>query len=201
MDFLIGIVGKDFTLMAADCSQARSIVVMKKDMDKSVTISDNTLMLTSGEVGDSTAFSEYIAKNLKLNQLRNGITASPWSTANYVRHQLATALRSRNAYQVNMLLGGFGDDKNGNEAPQLYFIDYLASLTPAPFACQGYGGFFTYSVLDKHYKEGMSLDEAIDLLKRCISEVRERFLVQMPRFKLHVIDKDGIRHLDDVFEI
>jgi hypothetical protein len=30
MDFLIGITGKDFVLMAADSSQARSIVVMKK---------------------------------------------------------------------------------------------------------------------------------------------------------------------------
>lgn len=30
MDFLVGIKGADFVIMAADCSQARSIVVMKK---------------------------------------------------------------------------------------------------------------------------------------------------------------------------
>jgi len=201
MDFLIGIVGKDFTLMAADCSQARSIVVMKKDMDKSKDISENCLMLASGEVGDTVAFGEYISKNLKLNKLRNGNPQSPWSTANYTRHQLATALRSRNSYQVNMLVGGYGDDKDGTEAPQLYFIDYLAAMTQAPFACQGYGGYFTYSILDKHYKEGMSREETMELLKRCIKEVRHRFMVQMPRFKVHIIDKDGITHLEDIFEL
>ena len=72
MDFLIGITGADFVLMAADCSQARSIIVMKKDMDKSIKLAPNALMLTSGPVGDCTNFGEYIQKNLKLNQLRNG---------------------------------------------------------------------------------------------------------------------------------
>ena len=74
MDFLIGITGADFVLMAADCSQARSIIVMKKDMDKSIKLAPNALMLTSGPVGDCTNFGEYIQKNLKLNQLRNGLS-------------------------------------------------------------------------------------------------------------------------------
>lgn len=45
--------------------------------------------------------------------------ASPWSTANYVRNTLSTALRSREAYQVNLLLGGFGDDSESKESPQV----------------------------------------------------------------------------------
>ena len=33
MDFLIGIEGADFVMLASDCSQARSIVVMKTSKD------------------------------------------------------------------------------------------------------------------------------------------------------------------------
>lgn len=191
MDFLIGIKGADFVIMAADCSQARSIVVMKHDMDKSAKISNNTLMLTSGPVGDCTHFAEYIQKNVKLNELRNGVEATVWSNANYIRTQLATALRSRGAYQVNLVVGGYSKDDDEKPGPQLYYIDHLAAFAEVPFAAQGYGGFFTLSILDKHYKEGMNQEEAIVLLKRCMTEVRHRFMVQMPKFKVFIVDKDG----------
>eukprot|EP00041_Stephanoeca_diplocostata_P012892 m.217584 g.217584 ORF g.217584 m.217584 type:complete len:199 (+) comp19131_c0_seq4:48-644(+) len=198
MDFLVGIKGADFVILASDCSQARSIVVMKKDMDKSLAISPNTLMLLSGPNGDTVNFGEYIQKNLKLNTLRNGTTSTPWSNANYVRHELAQSLRSRGPYQVNLLLGGYGEEGCSNPGPQLYFIDYMASMAQVPYAAQGYGGFFTLSILDKHYKDNMNLQEASALLKRCISEVQHRFLAQMPRFMVHVVDKDGIRKVEDM---
>ena len=40
-----------------------------------------------------------------------------------------------------------------------------------PYAAHGYGGFFTLATLDRHYKEDMTLDEAQDVLKKCIAEV------------------------------
>lgn len=46
------------------------------DMDKSLAISPNTLMLLSGPNGDTVNFGEYIQKNLKLNTLRNGTSFS-----------------------------------------------------------------------------------------------------------------------------
>ena len=65
MDFLIGIVGDGFVLTAADCSQARSVVLMKNskrearlcymiisntcaDQDKMQILGKNLLMLSSG---------------------------------------------------------------------------------------------------------------------------------------------------------
>lgn len=96
-------------------------------------------------VGDCSHFGEFIQKNLKLNELRNGHEASPHAAANYTRTQLATALRSRNSYQVNLLLGGYDED----EGPSLYYIDYLAAMAKVPFAAHGYGSFFTLSTMDR----------------------------------------------------
>ena len=47
-----------------------------------------------------------------------------------------------------MLLGGHGED-----GPELYYIDYLASINKVPFGVHGYGSFFTLSVMDRYYKE------------------------------------------------
>lgn len=54
-------------------------------------------------------------------------------------------------YFVNLLLAGYDKD----EGPSLYFMDYLASVNKVPFGAHGYGSFFTVSILDKHYREGM----------------------------------------------
>lgn len=83
-----------------------------------------------------------------------------------------------------MIVGGFAKDDDEHPGPQVYFIDHLASLARVPFATQGYGGMFTSSLLDKHYKPGMTYDEVKSLMKRCIEEAQKRLLVQMPNFKV-----------------
>ncbi len=118
-----------------------------------------------------------------------GFETSPWAAANFIRHQLATALRKVNLtahrvyfqgpYQVNLLLAGC--DETG---AQLYYMDYLASMNKVftesaasvltwqvPFAVHGYGSFFVLSLLDRWYRPGMNLDEALDLMRRCFVEV------------------------------
>ena len=52
---------------------------------------------------------------------------------------------------VNLLLAGY--DKT--EGPSLYFMDYLASSNKVPFGAHGYGSFFTVSILDRNYREGL----------------------------------------------
>jgi 20S proteasome subunit beta 4 len=34
-------------------------------------------------------------------------------------------------------------------------MDYLASMNKCPFAAHGYGAFFSYSILDRNYRDGM----------------------------------------------
>jgi len=41
----------------------------------------------------------------------------------------------------------------------------------------------------------MSLEDGLDLIKRCIGELRSRFLINNPSFILKVADKDGVREL------
>lgn len=52
-------------------------------------------MAVCGETGDTTQFSEYIAKNIQLYKMRNGYELSPKEAANFTRRNLADALRSR----------------------------------------------------------------------------------------------------------
>ena len=61
------------------------------------------------------------------------------------------------------------------------------------YAAHGYGGFFCNSLLDTHWKEGLSESEALELLELCIAEIQKRFMINLPEFTVKVVDANGIR--------
>lgn len=190
MECLIGLEGKDFILLASDSVSARSIVKMKNDHDKMFELSNNLVMAVTGEPGDTVQFSEYIAKNIQLYKMKNGYELSAHAAANFTRKNVADALRTQRMKMVNMLIAGFD-----TEGPSLYFLDYMASMIKVPFAVHGYGGMFSLSIMDRHYKKDMTKEEAVHLLKMCITEIQKRFLVDNPQFKVRLVRKTGVEDL------
>lgn len=92
------------------------------------------------------------------------------------------------------MIAGY-DDQTG---PHLYFCDYLASLLKLPFAVHGYGSYMTLSVLDRGYRANMTMEEGMGLLKQCIAEIQKRFIVNLARFRVRYINKDGLHDLPDI---
>jgi len=125
----------------------------------------------------------------------NGFELSTHASANYARRELARSLRSRNPYNVNMLIAGYDKQKG----PSLYFMDYLSALVELPFAIHGYGSFFGLSICDKYYKKDMNEVEAMDLLNKIILEIQKRFMVNLPSFHVRIIDNNGIKDLPTVY--
>lgn len=191
MDAAFGFVGKDFTILACDCSVPRSIVLMKEYEDKILKIGGYTAFALTGEVSDTKNFSEYIDRNVKWYEIRNGRSLTNDAIANYTRNELATALRS-SPYYVNLLQGGY-DEKTG---PCLYYMDYLACMQKLNTAAHGYCSYFLYSLFDRHWKDNLSLDDGLKLVEMCIEQLHKRFLINMQAFIVKIIDKNGVRKID-----
>ncbi|XP_073303855.1 proteasome subunit beta type-2-A-like [Primulina huaijiensis] len=188
MESVFGLVGKDFAIVAADTSAVHSILVHKTNEDKIMVLDSHKLMGASGETGDRVQFTEYIQKNVALYQFRNGIPLTTAAAANFTRGELATALR-KNPYMVNIILGGYDKDVG----PSLYFLDYIASLHKVDKAAFGYGSYFALAMMDRHYRQDMTVEEAIELVDKCILEIRTRLVVAPPNFVIKIVDKDGAR--------
>ncbi|KAK6929933.1 Proteasome, subunit alpha/beta [Dillenia turbinata] len=188
MECVFGLVGNGFAVVVADTSAVHSILVHKPNEDKILLLDSHKLMGASGEPGDRIQFTEYIQKNMSLYQFRNGIPLTTAAAANFTRGELASALR-KNPYHVNILLAGY-DKETG---PSLYYIDYIATLHKVDKAAFGYGSYFSLAMMDRHYHSGMSLEEAIDLVDKCITEIRSRLVVAPPNFVIKIVDKDGAR--------
>ncbi|KAJ3385447.1 Proteasome subunit beta type-4 [Entophlyctis sp. JEL0112] len=191
-EVLLGITGKDFVLTAADSTAARGIVVQNRGEDKSRALNAHNIMLFSGEPGDTVQFAEYIQCNTQLYRIRNGLDLSTKAVSSFVRKELATSLRSRHPYTVNLLIGGV-DPKTG--AAELYWIDYLSACVKLDFAAHGYASYFCMSTMDRYWQPGLSLEEAKELLRKCLAELKVRFIGNLPDFTVKVVDKDGIREI------
>lgn len=85
--------GDGFVLIAADVANARSVVVMKDDMDKIRVLDDYKLFAAAGPPGDVSKFAEHVQKDVRLYNLRSGIPMSTAAVANYTRGELAKFLR------------------------------------------------------------------------------------------------------------
>jgi len=135
-------------------------------------------------------FAEYIQANIQLYSMRNSSDLSPYEVSSFVRSELAKSLRSRNPYTVNLLLGGYDPIK---QKPELYWIDYLASSAPVPYAAHGYAQYYCLSILDKHHHPEISFEQGMKILRMCTDELKRRLPIDFKGVIVKVIDKDGIR--------
>ena len=135
-------------------------------------------------------FAEYVQANIQLYSMRNDTNLGPDATASFIRTELARSLRSRNPYTVNLLLGGF--DERANK-PRLYWIDYLASAAPLPYAAHGYAQYYCLSILDKHHHPDINLEQGMKILKMCSDELKRRLPMDFKGLLVKIITKDGIR--------
>jgi len=85
-----------------------------------------------------------------------------------------------------------GDDKNG---PSLYNVDYFGSLTSEKYTSTGSGSPIVLGILEAEYKEGMSVDDTVQLAVKGVTSAMKRDTYSGDSFDVAVIDKDGFREL------
>ena len=176
-------------VLAADQVNARSILTYQSNLDKITHLSSHSAMGISGPNSDLVNFSEFISKNLALYEIsNNGLRLSTHAQANFCRGELAKALR-KGPYQVNLLLGGYDEGKGGS----LYWMDYLAACTKVNYGAQGYAAAFCLSIMDRDWKEGLTEQEAIEIVEKCINELQVRFLLNQSNFMIKVVDSNGVK--------
>ncbi|KAK4956177.1 Proteasome subunit beta type-4 [Elasticomyces elasticus] len=168
----------------------RGASILKINDDKTRSLNRHTVMAFSGEAGDTVQFAEYIQANTQLYSMRNGIDLTPAATASFVRTELARALRSRNPYTVNLLLGGYD---TASDRPSLFWCDYLAALAPLPYAAHGYAQYYCLSILDKHHHPDIDFEQGMKILRMCTDELKRRLPIDFKGVLVKVVTKEGIR--------
>ena len=52
-----------------------------------------------------------------------------------------------------------------------------------------------YTVFDREWKAGLPLAAGLEIIRKCLHELRTRFLISQPVFVIKIVDKDGTRNV------
>lgn len=83
----------------------------------------------------------------------------------------------------------------GVSRPELFWLDALGALQSVSFGAHGLASRFALSLLDHGFRDGMSVDEARDLMEACFRQLDRRYLVSSVGFSMKVVDKNGCRDI------
>lgn len=197
MDTVLGVTFNDFVILAADRTENFGILRIAESSDKIHRLTNHTVMAITGEPGDSDQFTKFVQCNFELEKFRDdGWEVSLNRAFHWITWELAQDIRSSKPYSVFPLLGGYDlTEKRG----RLFWLDYMGTGAEVTYGAHGYGESFAIGFLDRHHKNDLPRELAVELVKGALDAIQTRLIVGQNKFQMILVDKDGIHKLPDHF--
>lgn len=157
---IAGVVCSDCVVLGADTRSTTGNIVADKNCEKIHYIAPNIYCCGAGTAADTEATTALIASKLALHRLSTGRQSRITTAECMLRHYL---FKYGGYVGAHLILGGI--DVNG---PQLYMIHNYGSGNRLPYATMGSGSLAAMSVLETGYRDAMTMEEGMALVKRAI---------------------------------
>jgi len=182
----IGVVYKDGVILASEKRVAYGYLVLSKAGKKVFKITENVGAACAGLMADMQVLAKEAAAQMTLYSLESRRPAS----VNAVAKLIAVLLFQHRLFPLltQTVIGGVD-----SEGPRIYVLDPLGSIIEDKFACVGSGAEIATGVLESEYKEGMSLEEAKNLVVRSIKAAISRDVQSGDGADLLIITSQGAR--------
>ena len=95
---------------------------------------------------------------------------------------------NKDALMAGLICAGWDPYDGG----QVYEIPLGGTLMKQKFAIGGSGSTYVYGLVDSCYREGMTRQECIDFVKKCVSHAMARDGSSGGVIRICVIDKNGV---------
>ena len=194
---ILGIVCKDGVVMAADRQSTAGTIIMNKDSQKIKPITDYLLFAGTGMVSDIQRSVKLAGAELRLKELRSKSRPSVKQGANLVATMIYQSIRQPTMLQfmVGSLIGGVNEDGNA----ELYSIDPSGGIKEIEDydANFGSGMPFVLGLLERQYKENMTLKEGVELAIEAIKSSTQRDTGSGFGIDVFTITKEGIKKVVD----
>jgi len=160
----VGITCEDGVVFASERRASMGNLVAHKVAEKIFKIDDHIVATIAGSVADAQSLMKVISAEVSLYKMRNGENISIESAS-----ALASNILHSSPLYVQTLLGGI--DETG---ASIYSLDPAGGMIKDSFISTGSGSTFSYGVLEDRVKEGITVEEGIDVAIRAIRAAMER---------------------------
>ena len=184
----LGLVFKDGVVAAAEHRATMGTLIAHKTTQKVFKIDEHMLLTTAGLVGDAQLLARLLRVEAELYKLERN-EAMPVKGAATL---MANILNQRKFYPYYVQLIIAGVDASGSH---VFSLDAAGGSIEDVYTTTGSGSPYVFGVLEDHYKEGMSEDDAINLAIRALTAAIKRDSASGNGMDVVVITKKGYREL------
>jgi proteasome beta subunit len=182
----IGVACKDGVVLASERRVSYGYFVMSKRGKKVFQITDKIGAACAGLVADMQVLTKEVAVYLSVYAFERDRTASVRSAAKVMANLLFE--RRMFPYLAQTIVGGIDD-----EGPGLYVLDPLGSVIDDKFASVGSGSEIAVGVLEAEFKEGMTVEQGKELVKKAAKAALARDIGSGNGLDIMTITKSGIK--------
>ena len=182
----IGVVFKEGVILASEKRVSYGYLVVSKGGKKVFKITDCIGAACAGLVSDMQILAREMEAYASLFGLDVGRTISVRSAAKLMSNLLFS--RRLAPLITQTIVGGMDE-----EGPSLYVLDVVGSVIPDKYAVVGSGTEIAMGVLEEGYTEGLTMEEAKDLVIRSIKSAISRDIMSGDGVDFLLITKDGIQ--------
>ena len=193
---LVGIVCKDGVVMAGDKrSTAGGQIVMNKNSDKIIPINEYLITSGTGVASDIDMLQKLAKAQLRIKELRDKKRPTVREAAN-----LIAAINYRNIRQpamIQFIAGLMVGGLNENGETELYSVEPAGSVMKVEDYDANFSSGMPYilGLLERSYKEGLTVEEGVVLAVEAIKSASERDTASGHGIDVFTITKDGIKHV------
>jgi proteasome beta subunit len=193
---LVGIVCKNGVVMAGDRkTTAGGQIVMSKNTQKVVPINSYVVVSGTGSASDIEILKKILAAQLRLKELRDKKRPTIKEVANLIATISYNNIRqpSMIPFVAGIMAGGL--DENGNA--ELYSIEPAGSVMKVDSFDANFSSGMPYilGLLERQYKENMTIEDGIKLAIESIKSSSERDTASGYGIDVFTITKEGIKQV------
>ncbi|KAH0989765.1 hypothetical protein GBA52_001248 [Prunus armeniaca] len=182
---IIGVTYNGGVVLGADSRTSTGVYVANRASDKITQLTDNVYVCRSGSAADSQVVSDYVRYFLHQHTIQLGQPATVKVCANLVR---LLSYGNKNMLETGLIVGGWDKYEGG----KIYGIPLGGTLLELPFTIGGSGSSYLYGFFDQAWKEGMTKDEAEQLVVKAVSLAIARDGASGGVVRTVVINSEGV---------
>ncbi len=186
----LGMVCKDGVVIATERRATMGTLIAHKATKKLYKIDEHLALATAGLVGDLQVLSRYLSAETNLYRLKRDRKIPVKSAATLMSNILNQ--RKFAPYYVQLILGGW-DAEGGH----VYSLDAAGGAIPDKYTAGGSGSPYVFGVLEDQYKDGLTVDEGIDIAARAITAAMGRDSASGNGIDIAVINEKEFRMISE----
>ncbi len=184
----IGLKGKNFVLLVADKRATAENLIIHKNANKIVKVTDKSAATIAGLVADAQVLTRYIKSVSKIYGLEKNEEIKIRILATLLGNILFNA--RPNIFLTQFLVGGVDE-----EGPHLYNVEFFGSITSEDYTVTGSGSPIAIGVLESRYSKDLTIEEAEKLAVSALSSAISRDSATGDGIDVAVITNKGVHLL------